>query len=48
MWFDGWEIESRGFHHVKINDGIRENKFLAIVLSPDARRSEWVIHGALS
>jgi hypothetical protein len=42
VWFDKWEIRVGDSITWKIDDGIRENEFLAIVLSPDALRSEWV------
>jgi len=42
VWFDKWEIKVGDSVTWKINDGIRENEFLAIVLSPDSIRSEWV------
>ncbi len=41
-WFDGWEIKVGDSLFWKIEEGIRENEFFAIVMSPDAFESEWV------
>ncbi len=41
-WFDKREIKVGDSITWKIDQGIRENEFLAIVLSPDALASEWV------
>jgi hypothetical protein len=42
VWFDKWEITVGESITWKIDDGIRENEFLGIVLSPEALISEWV------
>ncbi|BDP41252.1 hypothetical protein DAETH_12210 [Deinococcus aetherius] len=42
VWFDKWEIQVGQSITWKIEEGIRENEFLAIVLSPEALKSEWV------
>ncbi|MEM9555617.1 MAG: toll/interleukin-1 receptor domain-containing protein [Acidobacteriota bacterium] len=41
-WFDRWEIKVGESITWKVNDGIQENEFLAVVLSPEALESEWV------
>ena len=42
VWFDKWEIQVGDSITWKIEDGIRENEYLGIVLSPEALESEWV------
>lgn len=42
VWFDKWEIKIGESLTWKIEEGIRENEYLAIVLSPEAINSEWV------
>ncbi|WP_051614099.1 toll/interleukin-1 receptor domain-containing protein [Paenibacillus sp. UNC217MF] len=42
VWFDKWEIKIGDSITWKIEDGIRENEFLGLVLSPEALNSEWV------
>jgi hypothetical protein len=42
VWFDKWEIEVGESITWKIGQGIRENEYLGIVLSPEALNSEWV------
>ncbi|WP_270168577.1 toll/interleukin-1 receptor domain-containing protein [Paenibacillus sp. SYP-B4298] len=42
VWFDKWEIKIGDSITWKIEEGIRENEFLGIVLSPEALSSEWV------
>ncbi|MCM3342724.1 toll/interleukin-1 receptor domain-containing protein [Paenibacillus sp. MER TA 81-3] len=42
VWFDKWEIKVGDSLTWKIEEGIRENEFLGIVLSPEALKSEWV------
>ncbi len=42
VWFDKWEIKVGDSLTWKIEEGIRENEFLGIVLSPEALESEWV------
>lgn len=42
VWFDKWEIKIGESLTWKIEQGIRENEYLAIVLSPEAVNSEWV------
>jgi len=42
VWFDKWEIKVGDSITWKIEDGIRENEYLAIVLSPEALNSSWV------
>ena len=42
VWFDKWEIKVGDSITWKIADGIRENEYLGIVLSPEALQSEWV------
>ncbi|UHA73504.1 toll/interleukin-1 receptor domain-containing protein [Paenibacillus sp. 481] len=42
VWFDKWEIKIGDSLTWKIEEGIRENEFLGIVLSPEALNSEWV------
>src|SRR5262245_14512862 len=42
VWFDKWEIKVGESITWKIEEGIRENEYLGIVLSPDALNSEWV------
>lgn len=42
VWFDKWEIEVGQSLTWKIEQGIRENEYLVIVLSPEALNSEWV------
>lgn len=42
VWFDKWEIKVGESLTWKIEQGIRENEYLAIVLSPEAIKSEWV------
>jgi hypothetical protein len=42
VWFDGWEIKVGESLTWKIEEGIRENEYLAVVLSPEAINSEWV------
>ncbi|MCM3748105.1 toll/interleukin-1 receptor domain-containing protein [Paenibacillus pasadenensis] len=42
VWFDKWEIRIGDSITWKIEEGIRENEFLGIVLSPEALNSEWV------
>ena len=41
-WFDKWEIKVGESITWKIEDGIRENEYFGIVLSPEALQSEWV------
>lgn len=41
-WFDKWEIKVGESITWKIEEGIRENEYLGIVLSPEALQSEWV------
>jgi len=42
VWFDKWEINVGDSITWKIEEGIRENEFLGIVLSQEAIQSEWV------
>jgi len=42
VWFDKWEIKVRESITYKIEEGIKANEYLAIVLSPEAVSSEWV------
>jgi hypothetical protein len=42
VWFDKWEIKVGESLTWKIEQGIRENEYLAIILSPEAIQSEWV------
>lgn len=42
VWFDKWEIKVGDSIVEKINKGIEENDYLAIVLSPNSVDSEWV------
>ncbi|MDG0876188.1 toll/interleukin-1 receptor domain-containing protein [Paenibacillus thiaminolyticus] len=42
VWFDKWEIKVGESITWRIEEGIRENEFLGIVLSPEALNSEWV------
>ncbi len=42
VWFDKWAINVGDSITWKIEEGIRENEFLGIILSPEALQSEWV------
>ena len=42
VWFDKWEIQVGDSITWKIEEGIRANEYLGIVLSPEALQSEWV------
>lgn len=42
VWFDKWEIKIGDSITWRIEEGIRENEYLGIVLSPEALQSEWV------
>jgi formylglycine-generating enzyme required for sulfatase activity len=42
VWFDQWEIKVGDSIAQKINDGIHDNDYLAVVLSPDSVASAWV------
>ena len=42
VWLDKWEIQVGDSITWKIEEGIRENEYLGIVLSPEALTSEWV------
>jgi pyrimidine deaminase RibD-like protein len=42
VWFDKWEICVGDSLMQKIGQGIRENDYLIVVLSPDSVASEWV------
>lgn len=42
MWFDKWEIKVGESITWKIEEGLRENDYLVLVLSPEALASEWV------
>jgi hypothetical protein len=42
VWFDKWNIKIGESITWKINEGIRENEYLGIVLSPESLNSEWV------
>ncbi|MCA1291910.1 toll/interleukin-1 receptor domain-containing protein [Paenibacillus sp. alder61] len=42
VWFDKWEIRIGESITWKIEEGIRENEYLGLVLSPEALNSEWV------
>jgi hypothetical protein len=41
-WFDKWEIKVGDSLTWKIESGIKESEYLAIILSPEALASEWV------
>lgn len=41
VWYDKWEIRVGDSLVEKINEGIRGNDFIAIVLTPDSMKSEW-------
>lgn len=41
-WFDKYEIKVGESIFWKVEEGLRESEFFAIVLSPEALRSEWV------
>lgn len=41
VWYGNWEIKVGDSITWKIEEGIRENEYLGIVLSPDALNSEW-------
>lgn len=41
-WFDKWNIKIGESITWKIDEGIRENEYLGIILSPEALNSEWV------
>ncbi|MDQ0641079.1 hypothetical protein QF042_004644 [Pedobacter sp. W3I1] len=42
VWFDKWEIKVGESLFWKIEEGIRANEYLGIILSPQALTSEWV------
>lgn len=42
VWFDKWAINVGDSLTWRIEEGLRENDYLGIVLSPDALESEWV------
>jgi len=42
VWFDQWEINVGDSITQKINDGIHDNDYLAVVLSPASVASPWV------
>jgi hypothetical protein len=42
VWFDKWEIKIGESITWKIEEGIRENEYLGIIISPEALTSEWV------
>jgi serine/threonine protein kinase len=42
VWFDKWEIKVGDSIIQNINDGIHDNDYLAIVLSPTSVQSRWV------
>lgn len=42
VWYDRWVIKVGDSIAWKIEEGIRENEYLGIVLSPEALNSEWV------
>lgn len=42
VWYDKWQINVGESITWKIEEGIRENEYLGIVLSPEALQSEWV------
>lgn len=42
VWFDKWDIKVGDSITWEIEEGIRENEFFGIVLSPEAIDSEWV------
>lgn len=42
VWFDAWEIRVGDNIVQKINDGLQESDFVAVVLSKSAMESEWV------
>lgn len=42
VWYDKWEIGVGDSIIWKIENGIRENEYLAIIMSPEALQSEWV------
>lgn len=42
VWFDKWEIKVGESITWRIEEGIKENEYLGIVLSPEALKSEWV------
>lgn len=42
VWYDKWEIRVGDSLFDKISEGIEENDFLAIILSPRSVQSEWV------
>jgi hypothetical protein len=43
IWYDKWEIKVGDSITWKIENGIRENEFFCIVLSPESMNSEWVM-----
>jgi hypothetical protein len=43
VWFDKWEIKVGDSITWKIEEGIRENEFFGVVLSPESMNSEWVM-----
>jgi len=42
VWFDQWNIRVGESITWKIDEGIRENEYLSIVMSPESVNSEWV------
>ena len=42
VWYDKWNIKIGESITRKIDEGIRDNEYLGIVLSPEALNSEWV------
>jgi predicted esterase len=42
VWFDQWKIKVGHSITQKINDGIHDNDYLAVVLSPYSVASPWV------
>ncbi|WP_273484109.1 toll/interleukin-1 receptor domain-containing protein [Desulforamulus ruminis] len=42
VWFDNWSIKIGESITWQVEEGIRENEYLGIVLSPEALQSEWV------
>jgi len=42
VWYDNWEIKVGDSITRRIEEGIHENEFFGIVLSPEALNSEWV------
>jgi hypothetical protein len=45
VWYDAWSLRAGDNLIEKINEGLKETDALIVIVSKNALRSKWVMHG---